>query len=121
MTRINQDIPESNDGIFEGDDIRITAQVLTEDQNIKDLTNAVVYFGLAPDQGRSTVLSKDSSSSNDVTVTDAANGEIEIVLTENDTSSVGAGVYYYEIEVEDNSGLTSTVTTGEIKISSDTV
>lgn len=121
MTRIGQDIPGDNDAIFTGDDVQITTQVRKRDGTAKDLTSSTVNFGLAPEQGRTLDLEKSSSTGNDVQITDAADGEIEIVLTSTDTDDIGAGVYYYEIEVEDANGITSTVATGDIRISRDTV
>lgn len=124
MTDSGQHIPEdSRDKFVAGNTAIIADTVTNPDGTSKDLTGATVRFALAEYPGAPPEVQKDSTTS-DVTITDATNGELEITLHPEDTEGLGDAeteAYHYEIEVEDQNGHVSTVTTGQFHITASSV
>lgn len=115
--------PETSDEAFiAGDSVVIRVTVKNEDGSVKDLFQADASFAMAEFPGADPVVSK-TTAENDMEIADEVNGEIEISLVPSDTKTLVASEsksYYYEVEVKDNNGDISTVSTGQITIQADT-
>lgn len=89
------------------------------DGSAKDLTGNSARFSMAKQKAdgsysRSAEVDK-STSGSEVTITDAANGVIEVELVEADTLTL-KGTYHYELELVDGSGNTLVVSVGEVEV-----
>lgn len=85
----------------------------------KDLTGATITWGLAKLQGKAPFLTKTIGSG--ITVTDAANGELDVDLDPADTADVRGGDYYHELEIIDSLGNKATSAYGTITILADSI
>ncbi|TKX84222.1 hypothetical protein EXE43_20105, partial [Halorubrum sp. SS5] len=101
MTTTGQEIPPSNDGPYiAGDTLLITLSVTDDNGDPIDLSAADVEFAVAPYRGGPTLIEK--TVGDGITITDPANGEIEIRVNGVDTSSLGAAdgrAYPFDVAV----------------------
>jgi len=102
--------------IFRGDDHTISL-IFEEGGARKDITGWVIFF---------TAKEKPSDSDDDALIkkdvdthTDAANGETEIALTDEDTNDLPIGTHWYDIQYKDDSNLIKTVLAGRFKVMED--
>jgi hypothetical protein len=94
-----------------------TLKLAVKDQggvNPLDLTGTTVAFRLAASQDGVALIAKDSSGA-EVTITDAAQGLVDVILTSAETAKQ-AGTHYYEAVVTDGVGNVFTVLEGQIEI-----
>jgi len=113
MTKYNQDFK-----IQEGDDIIIEDEVTKSDGTARDLSGHSVKFVLAKNSGATPEVTYTDSDSA-VSITDAANGLLEVELASADTDGLAEydpAELYYEIEVTNQSNEDYTVTVGTITI-----
>ena len=90
------------------------------DGSAKDLTGLTVKWILTNVDKKgtptATPLLDKASTGPDVSVTDAANGIVEVTIQKADTSGFSAGNYYFEVEVFDGSGDPVVTSTGTLRI-----
>jgi hypothetical protein len=85
----------------------------------KDLTGATaIIWALAKAQGKVAQLTKTLGAG--VTITDAAAGKVEVLLSKTDTEPFG-GTYYHEMRVTDAASNTATTTYGVVTIQKNTI
>lgn len=113
MTDTGQDVGTSGDPYYEGDTLEIIVDV-TEDGSAKDLTNSSASWEVSKGPDRRTELSG-SDSGVDVSITDAANGEVTITVDEGATDGM-VGAYHHQLRVTDSVGDKAVVTTGRLEI-----
>lgn len=112
MTEVNQ-----NFVLYIGDDKVISCTVyngLVANGALKNIAGASIVWGMYVAAGSGTTLTK--STSDGISITDAANGVFEVTLTHTDTEALSAGWYAHEAEVTDSDGNISTVFTGTIEV-----
>lgn len=100
---------------YRGDDNTITLKFMDGDTP-KDITGWTIFFTLKKkidDSDDDAVLKKDITSH-----TNAAQGETEIPLLDTNTNDL-AGIYHYDIQSKDDSGIIKTVIKGEINFIKD--
>ena len=109
---IKQDI---TDIYFSGNDLVFTVTIKDENNVIVDLTGlvAATYFVARKPTSSSIVLTKTLGSG--ITVADAVNGVIQIVITNTDTTSL-EGDFYHELKIENSSNQIYTVFFGQFPI-----
>jgi hypothetical protein len=93
--------------IFQGNDRTIDVTVRDATGNALDLTNATLDYQLSPRDDESTQLVS-LSDGGGINVTSAADGELEIVLTNTDTD-LAPDIYVHELRVTLPSGKVFTV------------
>jgi len=109
--------------IIRGDDIELTINVVDENGDALDLTGiTAAAFKLKETLSGSVVLTKTLGSG--VTVTDAAEGELKVVLTNAETTLFKIRKHFFEIQITDASSKISTVrnsdkTPGELTVIED--
>ncbi|MDB9247463.1 hypothetical protein PN419_00380 [Halorubrum ezzemoulense] len=122
MTETDQSLPtERNDEYVAGDTALVELTITNSNGNPKQLGGAEIVFALAEYRGADPLVTK--TTDDGITIVDAENGRVDIRVSGNDTATLGSADgtnYYYEIEVTDDSGDVSTVTTGEWTIYADT-
>jgi hypothetical protein len=111
--------------MFEGNTkiIRLTVKDNADPPVVVDITGATVKWKLAKDakqtgvgdlaKGTGILIEKDTDDG--ITLTDAVNGKLEVLLEPIDTDGIKPGTYYHEVEMN-QSGVISTVYAGYIKI-----
>lgn len=123
MTTTDQNIPNNGDDRYVAGDTAIIEDTIVDDSgDPKNLSGGAIAFALADYPGGPVHVEK-TTSDDDVQITDAANGVVEITLRSDDTASLGShdGTdYYYEIALEDGNDNQATVTTGTWTIYADT-
>lgn len=118
MTETNQDFTwQQNDS----KELRI--DVTKDDGSEKDLSGATIKWGMAPEEGSATIITK-SSGDGEITIADddgtGTKSTAVVTLNGADNADVDPGVYYHELHVDDGSNDT-TPTTGDVTIKPDTV
>lgn len=104
---------DDQDATFvQGDTQYFDVSVVDGSGNPVDLTNATIEYTLAH---KDTTISKSPDSG--ITVTDAVNGEFEILLDPADTSDI-KGVGAHQVEITDGDGDVATVFAGTVSIKS---
>lgn len=92
--------------VYAGDDVELDLTILKTDGTPYDLTGCQeVNYAIARDRKSAALVTKTLGSR--ITITDAVNGKVQIVITSTDTEALD-GTYYHEVQVVDASGLTST-------------
>lgn len=111
MTMKNQNF-EMKKGDYKSLSVSITR---SGDLKPVDLGIFEVKWTLYRDYGNRLVpVTTKSSEGSGVLVTDATNGVVSIAIESTDTKDLNDGNYYYEIQLVNANGQTSTVTTGTI-------
>lgn len=103
----------TNFAMFAGDDKTISVTVTDPNGDPVNLTSATIKWQAARSLGKASVISKTTSSG--ITITDAANGEFEVTLSDTDTDDL-SGTYQHEAEVTFADGTKSTVLSGTMKV-----
>lgn len=119
MTKTEQNVGGPEDPYFAGDSITLEVTVEKADGSIIDLSGASISWALADHSGADPLLD-DTDSTVTINITDAANGELEVVIDSGATDPYN-GKKYHELEVESESGDKTTVLTGAFIIRQDTV
>lgn len=83
-----------------------------------DLTNAPINVAgyIVRGQLRRSYYSTNPSANLTCTITDAANGEITLSLTDSQTANIKAGRYLFDVETKDTSNVVSRVLEGIITV-----
>lgn len=113
MTEENQ-----NFTVYDGDYVEINDTVTDSSDDVVDISNFGIQFTMANFAGGPVEIQKTETDGN-VQITDGPNGRLRVTLEDVDTEGLSDGrveTYYYEIEVEDLSGIDNTVTSGEITV-----
>jgi len=96
----------------------ITVQDADNAPAAKNLTGATITWALARSRGSAPLITKTVGSG--ITVTDAANGALEVAIAPADTATID-GVHYHELEVVDSAGNKSTAVYGLVIIHPDSI
>ena len=109
MVATGQDIE-----LYAGDSTQIDVQIFaTDGTTVLDLSGTTVNWALTSVYDKSRLLIvKTSAVSGQVTITDATNGLVTILVEPVDTRNLGGQPYYHEVEVIDLAQATVTVLTG---------
>lgn len=86
-----------------------------------DLTGYTAKWAISKEEGKTTPILEKATGGNGITVTDAANGELEVALDPEDTVSLKPQAYYMELEVFDGSNDGLVVATGTLTIKANIV
>lgn len=94
--------------LIRGDDIELTINVVDENEDAIDLTGiTAAVFKLKETLSGSTVLTVSLGSG--LTVTDAPEGEIKVVITNAQSAALKAIKHFFEVQITDASSKISTV------------
>lgn len=103
------------DEVFQGD-YKSLAITVEDDGSAVDLTNVTtIHWSVAATDAASGVLLQKSYPASGITLTDAANGVIAVVVSGVDTSNLAAGTYFQQLRYDLNAQ-TKTPRVGTIKI-----
>lgn len=105
--------PDQNASFVQGDTQFFDVSVVDENGDAVDLTDSSIEYQLTNDD---TTLTK--TRDDDVTVTDAVNGEFEVALLPADTSTLSRS-YKHSVEVTDADGDVSTILSGTVYVTPD--
>ena len=98
-----------------GDQLQMNFTVTDNDSNAVNLTGGSGRFALARDSASSIVIdSSTSPQTATITVTDASNGLVNVVITDENTEAL-SGDYYYEFKWTDSSGREAVIARGVIE------
>lgn len=100
---------------MQGNDKTFKIQVTDEDNSIIDLTGGSLIFYVNDWQSKN-ILTKNSNTSSQITITNPTAGEAEIYMVPADTSSAIPGNYIFYINFTNSVGKLYTITTGEFQI-----
>lgn len=112
-------VPEDHGPYFAGDALDINLEVRDErGANPFDLTDATIDFKVKENRGDdTTVLTKSSSNTGEVTIDNASEGLATIHVATGDTDSFATGTekqtYYWYIQVTDSNGKRATILHGD--------
>jgi hypothetical protein len=97
--------------VFSGNDVTLRFTVTENDSGeALDLTGAqALIWALAKNANAQAIVTKTLGAG--VTITDPANGVVEVVLTDDDLEPL-RGTYYHEMRLTNSSGLKSTLVYG---------
>lgn len=99
--------------MYTGDTVNINVTVYDGNTTTpKSLAHATIEWVLYDEATDTAALNKNST----IVITDGLGGQMLIPLLPADTETLTPGVYYHEVEVTDEAGNVSTVTTGHITI-----
>jgi hypothetical protein len=113
-------ITNQNATLKKGDMKRFTIPIEKLDGTEVDLRNFTVYWYLYRENGYAPIVTKASTDTNQIKITDPLTGEVTVILRSQDTKTLTDGRYYHELQIVDNEGEPSTVTTGYLTILSKT-
>jgi hypothetical protein len=94
----------------QGDGKTLSITVLDDDENPVDLTSADITFVVSKAPGSVAQIVKVTP--DHIESADPETGVFTVPLDPEDTENMAAGAYYYEAEVIDSDGLSSTVLSG---------
>ncbi len=102
--------------LISGTELVMNITVRDDDSAVVDLTGGSVRFAAARSRTSTIVLDSNASPQTaTATITDAANGVIQVVVTDTITEDL-SGDYYFECKFTDASGRETTVTRGWISV-----
>lgn len=103
---------DQNIDAMSGDDLTLQVTVLNPDGTRKNITGAVIVWGLSRVPGSTGLIVKAGS------ITDGPNGVFDVFV--NGTGPL-SGSYYHEAELTESGGAIGTVMKGRFQINEDTV
>lgn len=105
-------IREQNFEMFAGDSKLISVEVVDEEGNAKDLTDADIKWALR--RLSDDLVEKETPAT--IVITDAVNGKFVVSVSPNDTKSFFNGLYKHQAMVTDQSGVRAVVLEGVARI-----
>ena len=100
--------------VMSGDQVQLEFTVTDNDDNAVDLAGGSGRFALARNQESTIIIDSESSPQTaTVTVTDATNGLVNVVITDENTEAL-VGTYYWAFKWTDNTGREALVAQGYI-------
>lgn len=108
---------KQNIRLWSGNDMDVQFSITDENSSALLLTATTIKWKMALDPYSSAALiSKSSTASSELEITDAAGGIVTIKLNSTDTNSISPGVYYHELEVTDSEANPFTVAIGHLTL-----
>jgi Ethanolamine utilization protein EutJ (predicted chaperonin) len=101
--------------MYAGDSRNLIVTVTDPNNNVINITGATIKWVLV--NGDQVVRYKDNQSAGGITITNATNGQFQVSITSNDTTSLPPGTYQHEARMIDSSGNSSLLFTGNVTIS----
>lgn len=100
--------------IYTGDADELAITVTDEDGDPVDLLNTTVTWAIARNAHTDALIEKDTDG--DVTIVDAAAGELNVDIEPADTRDLRPRTYYHEVELRDQDGDPTTVELDDLEI-----
>ncbi len=104
--------------IYRGDDKVYDVTVKDSDGNVVDITNHTIKFTVRHAPADAVAEIAKTTGGGGIAIVDAPNGVARITLSDVDTD-LDAGKYFYDVEVTDVSGRTTTVILDNFVVKSD--
>ena len=98
--------------MYSGDDKTIIVTINNNDNQAVNLSGLLAAQFVAKKYAKSSTVDITKTLGGGITITDASNGKISIVLDSADTASLDPGEYYTETRIQDSSSRTGTVSVG---------
>lgn len=106
----------SFDSIRTGDDYSIDLQITDSDDNAVDITGFSFTFEIRDTKFSSSPIVTASTSGGEITITDAANGDINISLSDTVTDAFPTGVFHAALDSIDGGSIKNTEDEGYLQI-----